>query len=284
MAGLVCLFAWAASPDAAEIMARMAANMESAMDARRQYVYQQSVRARLLKTNGDRAREERREYTATPGPERTEKKLESLAGEYWKSKKEVIRYDQPGFKKDGLDLDGEIMEDLIEDLVNSKKSRDGIPHAMFPLRSPDLSRYKFAYVAAAEVQGRAAHRIAFEPAVTNSRCLNLGDEDEGECATSWKGEAWVDAEELQPVRLFTDSTFKMPRAVKMFLGTNLQQVGFSVTYTRVAPGVWFPASYGSEFRFDLLFRYNRVITLAMESKEFRKTGAESTVKFDVPAL
>jgi hypothetical protein len=90
---LLCLFLIAATPeggkaDANEIMRKMAENMAAATDARRQYVYQQSVRARLLKTNGERAREEKREYTATPGPERTEKKLESLAGEYWKSKKE----------------------------------------------------------------------------------------------------------------------------------------------------------------------------------------------------
>ena len=272
-------------PDAAAIMRTMAERMESAVDARRQYVYRQSVRARLLKTNGERAREERREYTAAPGPERTEKKLDLLAGEYYKSKKEIIKYHQPGFKKGGLDIDGELMEDLIDDLVNSKKSRDGIPHGVFPLRTKDLPGYKFTYVAAAEAQGRAAHRIAFEPAVKTSNCLTIGDEDEDEeCRSAWKGEAWVDAEDLQPVRIFTDSTFRMPRAIKMLLGTNLQQVGFNVSYVRVAPGIWFPATYGTEFRVDVLFRYKRVITLSLESKEFRRAGAESQIRYDPPAV
>jgi len=269
-----------AAVDPDQIMRQMAANMEATLDARRQYVYHQSVRARLLKTNGERAREEKREYTATPGPERTEKKLESLAGEYWKSKKEVIRYDQPGFKKGGVDIDGELMEDLVTDLVASKKSRDGIPHGVFPLRKQDLPGYRFRYVAAAEWQGRPVHRVAFEP-VEKKSCLSIGEEDEDdECRSAWKGEAWVDAEELQPVRIFSDSTFRMPRAVKVLLGTNLQQVGFNVTYTRVAPGVWFPATYGTEFRFDLLFRYKRVITLALESKEFRRADAESKIRFE----
>lgn len=272
--------------DPGEIMEKMAARMEAALDARRQYVYRQSVRARILKTNGQRAREEKREYTATPGPERTEKHLDSLAGEYHKSKKEIIRYDQPGFKKEGLDIDGEVMEDLVKSLVDSRKSRDGIPHSAFPLRTKDLPGYKFTYLAAAEVQGRPVHRIGFEPR-KKENCLVLGDDDdegddEDDCTTAWKGEAWVDTEDLQPVRLFSDSTFRMPRAVKMFLGTNLQQVGFNVNYVRVAPGVWFPSSYGSEFRVDVLFKYKRVITLSLESKEFQKAGADSTIRYDLP--
>lgn len=271
-----------APPDATAVMTQMATKMEAAIDERRQFVYHQSVRARLLKTNGQPARQEKREYTAAPGTERTEKKLESLAGEYHKSKNEIIRYTEPGFKKGGMDLDGEIIEDLINDLVNSKKSRDGIPRGMFPLSAKDLPRYKFTYAGAAEHKGRPAHKIAFEPQNIKKNCLNLGDDDDGdnECPPTWKGEALVDAEDVQPIRLFSDTTFRMPGAIKMFLGTNVQQVGFSVSYERLAPGIWFPVSYGSEFRLDLLFRYKRVITLALESKDFRRATAESQITFE----
>jgi hypothetical protein len=270
-----------APEDARAIMTRVAANMESSADARRHYVYQQKVKGRIVQTNGRPARQETRIYQAVPGPDRTDKKLVSLEGEYHKSKNEIIRYTEPGFKKGGLDLDGELMEDLIDDLVNDKKSRDGIPHSLFPLATKDLPAYKFTLVETKDYKGRRTHRIAFEPATKPENCVNIGKSDEDDCATKpWKGEALIDAEEYQPVTIYTDLTFKMPWGVKVFLGTDLRQTGFSVSYTRVAPNVWFPSSYGTEFRLDVFFRYKRVITIAMESADFRKTDASSEIKYE----
>ncbi len=262
--------------DANEIMKRMASTIEASVDARRQYVYKQKVNARLIRTNGQVARAEKREYTATPGPERTEKTLVSLAGEYHKSKKNIIRYDKPGFEKGGMDIDGGLMEGLVDDMVNDKDSRDGIPHSFFPLSSKDLPAYRFTYKKATEVQGRKAHVIAFEPAGRTSGCLHEGD---GCSDRPWKGEVVVDAEEFQPIRIYSDLDFKMPWGVKVFLGTNLRQTGFSVRYTRIAPNVWFPITYGTEFRLDVLFAYKRVITLALDSSEFQRTEAKSEIQF-----
>jgi hypothetical protein len=42
--------------DAAAIMAKVAANVEGAVEGRKQYVYQQTVRASLVRTNGQLAR------------------------------------------------------------------------------------------------------------------------------------------------------------------------------------------------------------------------------------
>lgn len=260
-----------AAEDADAIMKRMAANMEAAQEARRQYVYKQKVNAKLVRTNGQIARAEKREYTAAPGPERTEKTLVNLVGEYHKSRKEIIRYDKPGFEKGGMDIDGGLMEDLVEDLVNDKESRDGIPHGFFPLATKDLPAYKFTYKSATEVKGRKAHVIAFEPARKGL---------DGEDTRPWKGEVVVDAEEFQPVRIYSDLDFKMPWGVKVFLGTDLRQTGFSVSYARLAPGVWFPATYGTEFRLNVLFGYKRVITLALDSSDFQRTTAKSEIQFD----
>lgn len=266
--------------DPTVIMQRMAANMESTTDARRQYVYKQKINARLVRTNGQVARAEKREYTVAPNAEKTEKTLISLQGEYHKSKKDIVRYTEPGFEKGGLDIDGGIMEDLVDDLVNDKDTRDGIPHSFFPLRKKDLPAYKFTYLGATEVKGRKAHRIKFEPVGKVSSCVNIGSDESDDCSTRpWKGEAVVDAEEYLPVRIYSDLTFKMPWGVKVFLGTNLRQTGFSVSYTRVAPNVWFPVSYGTEFRLDVLFGYKRVITLAMDSSEFQRTDAKSEITF-----
>lgn len=266
--------------DAAAIMARVAANMESGVEARRKYLYQQQVTAKLVRTNGQIARQERREYRAVPGKDRTEKHLVRLDGEYQKSRNDTIRYSEPGFKKGGMDIDGELMEDLIEHLVNDKKSRDGIPHSLFPLTTKDLPFYHFTHKGIEEHQGRRTHRIAFEPA-SKSNCVHIGSDEGGkDCRTPWKGEALIDAAESQPLRIATDLDFRMPWGVKVFLGTNLRQTGFSVNYRRVAENVWFPVAYGTEFRLDVLFGYKRVITMALDSRDFRRTEVDSGIRFD----
>jgi hypothetical protein len=60
---------------------------------------------------------------------------------------------------------------------------------------------------------------------------------------------------------------------------SLRQTGFAVSYARVAPNVWFPATYGTEFRLDVLFGYKRVITLALDSSDFQRTDAKSEIRF-----
>ena len=69
----------AASPALAEdttaIMAQLAANVEKAVEARGQYVYQQTVRASLARTNAQFARREKCQYLAIPSATGTEKKF-----------------------------------------------------------------------------------------------------------------------------------------------------------------------------------------------------------------
>ena len=74
----------------------------------------------------------------------------------------------------------------------------------------------------------------------------------------------------------------VPWGVRLFLGINIRQLGFSVTYQRAGEGAWFPASYGTEFRITVLWGYKRTITLAMDNTEFRKTDSSSTIQFDGP--
>ena len=270
--------------DANEIMKRMASSVEASIEARRQYVYTQTVKARLLRPNGRVARQETRKYTAAPGPNRTEKTLVSLDGVYHKTKTEVVKYNKPGLEKGekgGLDIDGGIMRDLVDDLVNDKKSRDGIPHDLFPLSVKDLPFYKFTFKESTEEKRRKAYLIAFEP-THKALCVNIGGKDDCQDGKPWKGEVLVDAEEFQPVRIYTDLAFKMPWGVKVFLGTNIRQVGFSVAYSRLAPNVWFPISYGTEFKLDVLFGYHRVITLALGSSDFRRGEAKSEIRFANP--
>jgi hypothetical protein len=131
-----------------------------------------------------------------------------------------------------------------------------------------------------ELQGRRTYRIGFEP-VRKDSCVHIGkDQDEdNDCPTPWAGEAWIDAAELQPARIDTHLSRGVPWPVRAFFGTNLRQLGFSITYKHVADGVWFPATYGTEFRIDLLFFYKRTITMNLESSGFQKTESSSTIEY-----
>ncbi len=256
-----------------DIMTKAAANVEAAAAARRHYVYQQKVRSRLLRTDGKVARQETRFYDVVPGPESSEKKLVSLEGEVHKGK-EIVRYTDPEFRSKGLDIDGEISEDLTNKLVDDAASRDGIPKNLFPLRAADLPYYKFRLVETKDYKGRLTHHIAFDP-VKKPNC----DDD---CHGQWKGDAWIDAAEYQPVHIATEWAVKIPLFVRAVFGSNLRQSGFAVTYQRLAENVWFPVSYGTEFRLDVLFGYKRVITLSLESLNFKRTSTDSSIEFHPP--
>lgn len=269
------------TPDAAGIMARVAANFEKAAEARRQFVYEQKVRSSLVRSNGEIARLERRQYTVTPQPGKTEKKLTSFTGEY-RLKGRSYPYDKPGFQYKGTDLDGGILSGLTDDLVNAKDSRDGIPKSLFPLRSGELGHYRFSRKGETVVNGRRAFEIAFEP-VRKGAC-SLVDDEEGCGTRAWRGVAVIDVEELQPVRVHTEQAATVPWSIRVFLGSNIRQNGFSVTFTRVAENVWFPASYGTEFRFNALWGYKRTLTLSLESSGFRRADVNSTVLYDTSPL
>ncbi|MBM3759593.1 MAG: hypothetical protein FJW36_05035 [Acidobacteria bacterium] len=247
-----------------EIMSKVAANLEKGSELRKQYVYTQKIHTRLLRTNSKLAREERREYAMTPGHDRIEKKLVKFEGQYEKGKK-LIPYDDPGFRHKDLDIDGDLIEDLAEDLIGEEKSKDGIDMNLFPFLPKDLPDYRFKLLKTEEYRGRKVHRVEF-----------AGKEKD----KPWVGEALIDAEDLHPVSIQTKLNFKMPFVVKAMLGTDLRQTGFSLTYVRVEPGVWFPATYGTEMRLDVLFGYKRVIAMSMEASEFKKVGAESTISFE----
>lgn len=264
--------------DAAAIMAKVAANIEKSAEVRRHFVYRQSTRASLIRAGGEVARRESRGYAVTPEPTGTDKKLISFQGEYRKGK-QMLPYAEPGFKYKDEDIDGELLGELVDELINDKDSRDGISLSLFPLRTKVLGSYKFSLKGQTVHQGRPAYEILFEPAAKGS-CVVIGEgnicQDE-----PWKGEVWIDVEELEPVRIDTSLAFKIPWAVRTFLGTNLRRTGFSITYARVAEGVWFPKTYGTEFNLDVLWFYKRTIALSLENSAFQKTDASSTISYDL---
>jgi hypothetical protein len=267
--------------DALAIMQKVAANTSAATNARRQYVYRQKVRASLLRTDGKTARKETREYTVVPQQTTTDKTLVSFSGEY-RDGGRMVSYSQTGLKDKGSAVDRELIQELTDELVNAKDTRDGIPHELFPLRGEELQYYKFALKGEADVRGRRTYDIAFEPADLKDLCIHVEDSSGENPCHQWKGEAWIDSEDYQPARIDTKMAKAVPWGVRVFLGTNIRQLGFSIDYQRVAENVWFPATYGTEFSFNVLWGYKRTVTFSMESTDFRKTDADSTIQYDPP--
>jgi hypothetical protein len=270
-----------APPDALAIMKKVAANTEAATEARRQYVYRQKVRASLVRNDSQIARKEAREYTVVPQQTSTDKTLVSFSGEY-RDGKRMVPYSQPGQNDKGGAIDRELIQELTDELVDAKDTRDGIPSELFPLRSEELEYYKFTLKGEAEVRGRRSYDITFEPGDRKDLCIHLGEADGENPCHQWKGEAWIDAEDYQPARIETQMAKGVPWGVRVFLGTNVRRLGFSINYQRVAENVWFPATYGTEFHIDVIWAYKRTITLNLESTDFKKTGADSTIHYDPP--
>jgi len=253
-------------PSVETIMARVAENQTRAQDARKQWIYQQSVLVRLHRSNGKLAREELRDYLVTPTPAGTEKHLRHFAGKYEQGGK-LHDYNVPGFEHKNIDVDADLAKDLAEDLANEEKSKDGISYDMFPLTTKQQAKYVFTLAGKETYRGQEVYKVTFRP--------RRGEED-----GVWTGEALIDVQDFQPVMVTTGLGLKIPMLVKTLLGTDVQKLGFKLTYKKVADGVWFPASYGGEFYVRAVFFYKRKISLSMNNTEFRKADVASKVTFE----
>ena len=258
-----------ATPTIDEIMSRVARNQAKTLDARTSYVYHQSQLLRMLRGSHKVAREEHREYVVTPKDRGFVKKLAHFEGKY-ESHGQLVSFDKPGYHYKSLDLDADLLQSFSEDMTNDKDSRDGIAHVLFPLTYHQQLKYAFKLEGTETRDGRQVYRVSFTPKPKPKL------DDDG---AIWKGEALIDAAEYQPVKVTTSMAWKMPLAVKTLLGTNISGLGFTVTYQRVADGVWFPVSYGGEFKFRGLFLYERSVTISMKNSDFQRTDVTSSIAY-----
>jgi hypothetical protein len=250
-----------------DIMQRVGANQDRAEELRRQFVYKQHVRVVSRKTNGKVMQEEASDYVVVPGPQGSDKKLTQVAGKYWQNR-EYVNYSGELADRDTLDSD--LVSDLRDDLVNENRAKDGIAPELFPLTSKEQQKYVFRLLGDDVVNGRKAYRVGFRP---------KKNED-----TVWKGEALIDAEEFQPVTVFTRPARHVPLWIRTALGTDLPGIGFSVTYKRQGDGLWFPVTFGTEFRLRAIFFINRQITMTLQNNDFERTHVDSVVHYDESSL
>ena len=244
------------------IMARVAANQDSSEALRKEYVYLQHTHVVTHKPEGGRLqREETADYDVTPTPDGTEKKLKRITVRFWKNGKyETFESDHD---TDGEGIDGSLVKSFRDDLLDDK-SKDGLAKDLFPLTSEQQKDYNFTLLGQEVQEGRSVYHIGFRPKDKND--------------ITWAGEAYIDVAEFQPVRVFTKLSRRIPFAVRTLLGTDVPGIGFNVVYKRQADGVWFPSTFGTEFRLHAVFFTNRDISVSCENSGFQRTHVESKMK------
>jgi hypothetical protein len=244
-----------------EIMARVAANQDRSVVLRKQYVYLQHTHILTRKPNGRLLREETADYDVVPTADGTQKELKTITGRYWNKGKYEVFEGEP--VPESGSLDGGLIQNFREDLSN-EKSKDGLAKNLFPLTTEGQKDYAFKLLGLEMQAGRNVYHVGFRPKDKND--------------ISWAGEAYIDAAEFQPVRVFTKLSRRIPFAVRTFLGTDLPGIGFNVVYKRQEDGVWFPSTFGTEFRIHALFFINREMTVSLENTGFQHTHVESKMK------
>ena len=262
------------TPDVNEIMSRVGINQAKSRELRTQWIYQQKQTLRMVRASGKTAREEHREYLVLPDRRGVKKELTSFDGKYLQHGA-YFNYDKPGYEYKSLDLDGSLITQMSEDMTNEKESADGIESDLFPMTYHQQLKYVFQLKGGpVEYRGHRVWRVAFEPEGKGS----ILDADESGCAI-WKGEALIDADEFQPVAVTTSMAAKMPAAIRILLGTNIKGLGFSLSYQKVADGIWFPVSYGGEFEVTGLFFYKRTMSISLVNSGFRHADVTSNIAF-----
>lgn len=253
-------------------MSRVALNQAKSQEERRLYVYNQKQLLRMVRPGGKIAREERREYTVVPKYRAVKKSLVSFSGRY-ESHGVYTAYGKPGYHYKGLDLDGDLIDSMSNDMTDDQNSHDGIANDLFPLTYHQQLKYNFHWKGSETYRGHSVYRVAFEP-------RKQGFE---EGSAMWKGEALIDRDEYQPVLITTSMAMKLPLFVKTLLGTDIKGLGFTVAYQKFDGGVWFPVSYGGEFQIKGVFFYRRTMSVSMTNSDFRRADVNSTIAYSMEA-
>jgi len=270
-------------PKADDIMTRVAANQDRSEALRKEYVYKQHIHIVTHKPQSRMVREETADYDVVPLPDGTRKQLKLLTGRYWNKGTYVDFQGEPvpgagtGASTDvdlihylrnyepvpGANSDAYLIH-YLRNYLSNDKSKDGLARTLFPLTSEEQKNYEFKLLGQEVEAGRNVYHIAFTPKDKNQEEL------------TWAGEAFIDAAEFQPVRVFTRMSQRIPLLVRT-TWFDLPGLGFNVVYKRLENGVWFPSSFGTEFRMHVgpLFFNNRDISISLKNSGFEHTHVET---------
>ena len=262
-----------APPTADTIMARVAANQDTTEAERSHYVYVQHALSSSRKGKTVMC-EEITDSRITPSATGSHIELIKLDGRHLRKGKYVTytttlkqerasQDDRPKTEKEDFEgLDRDLVENMRSNLTNDR-SKDGLASKLFPLTSKNQQEYTFHLVGRESKNGRDVFHISFLPK----------DRDD----YGWKGDAYIDTTAYQPVMVMTTMSRKIPFAVRTLLGTSLPGLGFTVIYAPQSDGVWFPVSFGTEFKLNVLFFLHRQIVIQAQNREFEKTHVSSKI-------
>jgi len=263
-------------PTAESIMARVATNQDRAEADRVHYVYLQH--AHVVSRKGKTVMcEEITDSRVAPLNSGSNQELLKLDGRMLREHK-YVTYASPLAKHGGTEVgndddslsitigDYETDRDLVESMrsnLTNDKSKDGIAAHLFPLTTKSQSDYLFYLAGREHINGREVFHIDFHPK----------DKDD----FGWKGDAYIDATAYQPVVVRTTMSRNIPFAVRTLLDTSLPGLGFTVVYAPQPDGVWFPISFGAEFKLHVLFFFSREIIIDAQNSDFEKTHVSSKI-------
>ncbi len=258
-----------------EIMRRVAANQDRAVEMRKAFVFEQKARVRLTKASGKLKREETRLYRVAPTEEGVERELLEVDIIHRKDGESLELVGVGELAAEDVEgIDADLAESFHEDLAGDDSTRDGVKADLFPLTSREQPYYRFDLDGSETYRGREVYRILFEPVGVDGR----GKPWSGR---PWRGEVLVDKIAFQPVVVTSELDWAIPLWVRTVFGVNIRQLGFKLTYEEFDDGVWFPVTYGGEFRIKALQVFRRRAALSLVNRDFRRTRVDSSIEFAV---
>ena len=228
------------------IMARVGANQDRIEKLRSDYHCKEHIRVVTRKRNGRVMREETADYESVSTATGPQVQLRSLTGRYWHNGKYEDFNGEP--VPDPKSWDADYIHD-VRRCLTAESTCPGAPH-LFPLTTEEQNKYDFHLIGQETWKGRKTYRVGFAP--------------KSKEMYAWAGEAFIDANDFQPIRIFTKLSRNLPFVVRA-MGTNIAGFGYELDYHRDESGNWFPAAYGTEYELRLFFHINRTITVSMDT-------------------
>ncbi len=164
------------------------------------------------------------------------------------------------------DTDLDLVASMRRNFTDDDGSKDGIDAGLFPLTSAEQKELHFELKGKELRNGRDTFHLVFRP---------KDNTDFG-----WKGDAWIDSQQFEPVVIRTALSRSLPFGVRALLGTNVPGLGFTVVYAPQEGNIWFPASFGSEFKVKVFFFFHRQILVNVENRSFERTHVTSNIHTD----
>ena len=151
------------APETAEsIMERVAANQDRAERLRSSFVYRQKLLMSMRRANHKLAREERSEFTVTPGPNGIEKKLVHFSGRY-RAPRQVSSTTIIRTMSTRTPISTATSSPTSPTISPMPRRATASRQDLFPLTAEEQSKYTFQLAGRETRRGRDVYRIAFRP-------------------------------------------------------------------------------------------------------------------------